>query len=77
MALRQAAKKTPYYSIQLEGPGLPTAVNTLGRWTFGVPGWRSRILVESGAERIVVYVPRGAPAELIKMIEEAVKLLGF
>ena len=82
-AIRQIAKHFPEYHLPIEptwtgrnDAGEEILVNTLGRWAFGVPGFRGRLMFEGGElRRIVVYYPPESPPELISMLEKAIRLL--
>ena len=78
-ALRHAAKKTKEYWLPVNGPvveheGKEIAVNTLGRWAFGVPGWRGRLMFEGGTEdKIVVHYPAELSPEAESKIKDMIK----
>jgi len=78
--IREEAKKLPDYQrpikaylgeeeVPLYGcddNGEPIPVNTLGRWIFGVPGYRGhysqQIVYKQGNDVVAVYVPREGQA---------------
>jgi len=97
--VRQEAKELPDYQrpikamhggveIQLHGQsdsGEPIPVNTLGRWVFGVPGYRGhysqQIIFKQGEDVVAVYCPKEGQAlvalALIKLRDKGlVEILG-
>lgn len=75
--IREKAKRNPLYHTPIEITPPVTgdegvAINTLGRWLFGVPGYRGQITVRGGREdAIEIEVPSEIPAEGIKLLMEA------
>lgn len=79
-AIRRIAKRLPEYHLPIKpsytiyNENKEISVNTLGRWAFGVPGFRGRLTFEGGEpSRIIIHYPEGSPPELIAMLEKAVK----
>ena len=84
--IRQAAKRLPEYHLKIYNERLPLEVetedgstiivDTLGRWAFGVPGYRGHLMFEGGETgRIIVYYPEESPAELVAMLQKAIAKL--
>jgi len=81
--IRQACKKFPEYFLPLANSfevttleGKKVVIDTLGKWAFGAPGWASRLLFEGGErKKIVIYLPKNAPKELISLLQKAVEAL--
>ena len=56
--------------------GKKIAVNTVGRWLFGVPGYGGHIRVVPSADKVLVYYPNKSPKvvhELIASLKEAME----
>jgi len=81
--IRQACKGFPEYFLPLANPfevttteGEKITIDTLGKWAFGTPGWASRLLFEGGeSKKIVIYVPKNVPQELVSLLQKAVESL--
>jgi len=80
VAVRSVCKNLPEYYLRIEpvlmgrdDSGNEIPVNTLGKWAFGVPGCRGKLMFEGGeTSKIVIYYPEGSPPELLSMLEKAV-----
>ena len=86
IAIRQIAKKLPEYHLPIKNEYLPMIVktqeneeieiNTLGKWTFGTPGYMGHLLFEGNErKKVVIYYPKNSPKELLNMLEKAVRNL--
>ena len=72
LKLREVAKKCPIYHQKVEtniegtsenGEKIP--INTVGRWTFGVPGYAGHIVAYAGK----IIVPKESPKEVYELIK--------
>ncbi len=82
--VREVARMLPHYNEQIicnasgvDIEGKKIAVNTVGRWLFGVPGFRGHVRIVPQGNTINVYYPEQAPQivhdllyELKRAIEE-------
>jgi hypothetical protein len=74
--LRNACKKHPNYRIKVDNGGVDGAtedreiivIDTLGKWLFGVSGYKGHIIVMEGS----IYLPNESPQEAIKMIKDCI-----
>ena len=71
--LRKACKRFPEYFAPVEGDYLPKEVTSLGRWMFGIPGYKGHLVFEGGEKYIKVFIPRGCPQEAILYIRKALE----
>jgi len=56
--------------------GKKIAVDTVGRWLFGVPGYEGHIRVVPAQDKVSLYYPKESPKvvhELIEALKEAVE----
>lgn len=85
MRLRSYAKRNALYRIPVEVNPLVTgrndageeiAIDTLGKWLFGVPGYKGHINVLPYEEEIVIEVCTDLP-EAIELLTDAASKLGL
>ena len=83
--VREKARSLPLYSETInckakgvEANGKKIAVNTVGRWLFGVPGFQGHVRIVPEKNTVTIYYPEQAPkiahdllGELKHAIEEA------
>jgi hypothetical protein len=56
--------------------GKKIAVDTVGRWLFGVPGYEGHIRIVSGDNQVLLYYPKESPKivhELISALKEMIE----
>lgn len=56
--------------------GKEIAVNTVGRWLFGVPGYEGHIRVVPADDKVSIYYPKESPKvvhELISALKEMIE----
>jgi len=56
--------------------GKKVAVNTVGRWLFGVPGYAGRVRVALSGDKVFLYYPQRSPKvvhELTASLKEAME----
>ena len=56
--------------------GKKIAVNTVGRWLFGVPGYGGHIRVVPALDKVLLYYPKESPKvvhELVSLLKETVE----
>jgi hypothetical protein len=59
-----------------DSSGKKIAVDTVGRWLFGVPGYESHIRIVSTGDKISLYYPKESPDvvhELVSHIKKAIE----
>ena len=81
--IQETARKLPLYNEPIEchaegrdDQGHPIQVNTLGRWLFGVPGYKGHVRVVPDVEKVTMYYPSAAMQivhELIRAIKEVME----
>lgn len=82
--VNEKARALPLYDqpikCDVEGKssdGKTIAVDTVGRWLFGVPGYEGHIRVVPADDRVLVYYPKESPKvvhELVTSIKEALEI---
>jgi hypothetical protein len=81
-SIRHQAKKSPLYHREIEispavtgrtDSGIPIEINTLGKWLFGTPGYKSNLVIESFEPQVTVRLPD--VREAIDLIDAAVNAL--
>ena len=78
--LRNACKKHANYRIKVDNGGVDGAtedreiipIDTLGKWLFGVSGYKGHIIVMEYSENGEIYLPNECPQEAIKMIKDCI-----
>lgn len=50
--------------------GKKIAVNTLGRWLFGVPGFDGNIRISTENEKVVIHYPKAAPQDVHDLLSK-------
>ncbi|OIN91208.1 hypothetical protein AUJ42_02040 [Candidatus Collierbacteria bacterium CG1_02_44_10] len=81
--ISEAARKLSLYDqpIKCDAKGQDSkskkiAVNTVGRWLFGVPGYEGHVRVVPANDKVLLYYPKESPKvvhELIASLKEAVE----
>jgi hypothetical protein len=85
--IHEKARKLPQYNEPItckargfDSGGKKIAINTVGRWLFGVPGFRGHVRIVPERDIITIYYPEQAPQivhsllrELKSVIEESNK----
>ncbi len=83
--VREKARTLPQYDEQIsckasgvDDEGKKIAVNTVGRWLFGVPGFQGHVRIAPEDNTVTIYYPEQAPqiahdllGELKSAIEES------
>ncbi|MEI7749875.1 MAG: hypothetical protein WCJ25_02625 [Candidatus Moraniibacteriota bacterium] len=81
IAIREACKRHPNYRIPVDNGGVggrtdqgeTIPINSLGKWLFGTPGYRSHKLLDgemrSGQFVVRFYFPNEVPNEVQEMLE--------
>lgn len=82
--VHEIARKLPIYnkSIKCKDKGLDKngkkiAINTAGRWLFGVPGYGGHTRITSVGDDVVIYFPKKSQKviyELVASIKEAMEI---
>lgn len=57
--------------------GKKIAIDTVGRWLFGVPGYSGHIRVVPADDRILLYYPKNSPKvvhELLSSLKEMIEI---
>jgi len=86
IALRNACRSDELYSLPIETVPVVTGksdltgeiipIDTLGKWVFGVPGYRGHIRVNGDMDdELTVELPAGAPSEAFALVERGLKKL--
>jgi hypothetical protein len=81
--IHERARKLPLYNEKIkcdvkgqDKNGKKIAVNTIGRWLFGVPGYEGHIRISSVDDIVSVYYPKKSLKvvnELINSIKDSVE----
>lgn len=81
LKLREVAKKNPLYGKKIDcnvsgqdENGGDIQINSVGKWTFGVPGYMGHIRCQQN-EQVIVQLPKGCPPEVVELITWAVEKL--
>lgn len=87
LAIRNLAKKHPNYHLKIYNEFLPTTVtnpstwndinvDTLGKWMFGVPGYKGHLIFDGSIEdKIIIYYPEKTPKEAIDLLNDIINKL--
>lgn len=75
--LQEKARKLPSYQKEIESDvvgvdknGTTIAVNTVGRWLFGVPGYQGQLRVVPQEETVVLHYPENSPGFVDDFLHE-------
>lgn len=75
--VREIARSLPEYdqpiecaAVGIDAEGNEIAVNTLGRWLFGVPGYQGHVRVVADGETVTVHYPSDAQASVEDFMNE-------
>ncbi|MFC1617666.1 hypothetical protein ACFL2B_00120 [Patescibacteria group bacterium] len=81
--IQERARKLPLYNEKIKcdakgqsKEGEKIAVNTVGRWLFGVPGYEGHIRVAGVEDKVLLYYPKKSLKvvhELINSIKDSVE----
>lgn len=81
--IHEVARRLPLYNqsikCRIEGQdkkGKKVAVDTVGRWLFGVPGYAGRVRVALSGDKVFLYYPKKSPKvvhELIALLKETME----
>lgn len=81
--IHEKARSLPLYNEPIKSDaegqskeGEAIAVDTVGRWLFGVPGYDGHIRIVPAGEQVSLYYPKESPKvvhELVSSIKEAVE----
>ena len=79
-ALREKSKTLPEYGIQVDNGGIdgkddqyqPIPIDNLGKWLFGVPGYKGHLMVDVADDEIKVHISEEAPDEAFTLIRKAI-----
>jgi len=81
--IHERARKLPLYdqSVKCEAKGQTrdgkkVAIDTVGRWLFGVPGYAGHIRVVPANDKVLLYYPKESPKvvhELVSSLKEVVE----
>lgn len=81
--ISEAARKLSLYDQPIkcgakgkDSKGKKIAVNTVGRWLFGVPGYEGRIRVVPANDKVFLHYPKKSPKvvhELVASLKEAIE----
>jgi hypothetical protein len=73
--INEAIRELPLYDQSIEcdaegqdKEGKKIAINTVGRWLFGVPGYEGHIRVVPANDKVVLYYPKESPEVVHKLI---------
>lgn len=79
----EAARKLPLYNEPIacnetgkDEKGQEIAVNTVGRWLFGVPGFQAHVRIVPAENQISLYYPKQSPKvvlDLLSSLKEAIE----
>lgn len=75
--IHERARKLEFYNqpidCDIEGQdknGKKIAVNTVGRWLFGVPGFDGNIRISTENEKVLIHYPKEAPQEVHDLLSK-------
>ena len=81
--IQEVARQLPLYNQSIkcrirteDKKGKKIAVDTVGRWLFGVPGYAGRIRVALSDDKVFLYYPKQSPKvvhELITSLKETME----
>ena len=81
--MQEKARALPLYDQSVEcdangksKDGKEIAVDTVGRWLFGVPGYKGHIRIVPDNDKVSLYYPKESPKvvhELVSSLKEAVE----
>ena len=81
--IQEKARSLPLYDHSVEcgvngksNDGKEIAIDTVGRWLFGVPGYEGHIRIVSEGNKVMLYYPKESPKvvhELISSLKEEVE----
>jgi hypothetical protein len=81
--IHEIARQLPFYNQSIkcrikgeDKKGEKIAINTVGRWLFGAPGYAGRVRVALSGDKVLLYYPQGSPKvvhELIASLKEAME----
>ena len=81
--IHEAARTLPLYDQSIEcdakgqsNDGKKIAVDTVGRWLFGVPGYEGHIRVVPALGKVSLYYPKESPKvvhELVSSLKETIE----
>lgn len=81
--IQEKARALPLYDQSVKcdahgqsNDGKKIAVDTVGRWLFGVPGYEGHIRVVPTDDKVLLYYPKESPKvvhELVSSLKEAVE----
>lgn len=86
VVVREKARALPQYNEQIsckasgvDAEDKKIAVNTVGRWLFGVPGFQGHVRIAPEGNTVTVYYPEQAPQiahDLLSELKRAIEELG-
>jgi hypothetical protein len=81
--IHEVARKLPLFvqeidcdAVGQDKEGNKIAVNTVGRWLFGVPGYAGHSRIALSGDKISIYFPKESPKvvhELVLLLKKAVE----
>lgn len=81
--IQEKARRLPLYDQPVKcdasgqsKDGKEIAVDTVGRWLFGVPGYEGHIRIVAADDKVSLYYPKESPKvvhELVSSLKEAVE----
>jgi len=81
--IQEKARTLPLYDQSVKcdahgesNDGKKIAVDTIGRWLFGVPGYEGHIRVVPADDKVLLYYPKESPKvvhELVSLLKETVE----